>query len=607
MSDDKKSNLNRRDFLTGGVGAIVGAGLMGITDKAEKSKNNNSNARTPAQADPRNIANNFSTLQKHYPILIIGSGYGGSVLAARLSSTGKQVCIFERGKEWHPGMFPKSGENLTNSQRAPLTPKGLIDNNAHIKSDVDIICASGLGGTSLLNAAIATRPEDLVFQQGPWPKEIREAHQAGILQKYMDKAQGVLGSTHHPDAMKMKKTQTLQKIAAQFGHKTQELLLNINHSKDKSIQNEYGVPQSACTMCGDCCSGCNVGAKNVLTVNYLPMAKMNGAEIYTLMEVTHIEKDASNRYTVNYVYYGQLIPQYGKVTTDLLIMAAGSMGSTQIMLKSQMKGLRLSKALGSRFSANGDVMGLSYNGNSKTNIAGQGLHTRTDAPSGQAIMAYADYRAAFEKGTKVDLMERFLLLDGTIPSAINPLVAKVFATYAKLNPHLFTQEQLKRIHSDFNNFDPKNDGAIGNSMLFFACGHDSSGGTYKLDSFEDKVHVKWPNVVDEKGFQTINRELAKYAKAQGGIYIPNPRMTTFGHRMMATHPLGGCPMGEDAQTGVVDHLGRVFSEDGSIHKSFFIVDASIIPHSLGATPLITISALAERIADFINGHQSIAL
>jgi cholesterol oxidase len=252
-------------------------------------------------------------------------------------------------------------------------------------------------------------------------------------------------------------------------------------------------------------------------------------------------------------------------------------------------------------------MGLSYNGNNRTNMAGQGNHTLANAPSGQAIMVYSDYRTEYKDPSMVDLMDRFLLLDGTIPSGIVPLVAKIFASYAQLHPQLFTEEQLKRAQNDLTKINPGNDGAIGNSMLFFACGHDTSKGQYKLDSFEDKVHVKWDGVTTEKGVQTMNREMEKYAKAQGGVYIPNPRMTHFGKRMMATHPLGGCPMGDDAQTGVVDHLGRVFTDDGKLHRGFFIVDASIIPRSLGATPLITISALAERIADHINSDPTLGM
>jgi cholesterol oxidase len=616
MSDDQDTNntVNRRDFMATGVGAMAGLALYGCSTNATAERVNQSNIeRDPSSftgKDPRNLAQDSKKMKGHYPFVIIGSGYGGSVLAARLSAKGKKVCILERGKEWHPGMFPKKGTDLTTAGRTKVNPRGLVDMNLHKKSDVDVICASGLGGTSLLNAAIASRPEALVWQQKAWPKELREDFENGTITNYMDKAQAVLHSTHHPDAMKMRKTQLHKKLSEELGLPFDELLLNVNHTVKNNEKNDYGIPQNACTLCGDCCSGCNVGSKNVLSVNYLPMARNYGAEIYSLIEVKYVEKK-NGKYIVHFVEHSPRFPylkEEGKISADSVIMAAGSMGSTEIMLKSEMMGLRLSSALGTKFSANGDVMGLAYNGNTQTNILGTNGMLSSVTPSGQAIMVYADYRKPYNDPKDVDIMERYLLLDGTIPTALSPLVAKAVASYALANPNKFTQEQEDRARIDL--FDTKEvdaNGALNSSMIFFACGHDTSGGRYILDDFEDRVHVKWKNVVDEKSFQFINREMGKFAKVQGGVYIPNPRMSVFGKRMMATHPLGGCPMGADAEAGVVDHLGRVFDEDGKIHKGFYVVDASIIPHSLGATPLLTISALAERISDSIIADPTIGV
>lgn len=610
MEDDKKKKVNRRDFISAGAGALASAGFFGVVQNGGDKKDLDP-GRGPASVpnallEHKNLANDIKGLKKHYPVLIIGSGYGGSVLAARLTAEGKQVCIFERGQEWHPGMFPKDGGDLAKSAYNGINPRGLVDSNLHKKSNVDIICAAGLGGTSLLNAAIASRPEPLVWQQKEWPKEIREDFANGKITGYMNKAQKVLASTYHPDAMKVRKTQLHKKMAEELGVPFKELLLNVNHTFDNQ-KNDYGVEQKACTLCGDCCSGCNVGAKNVLTVNYLPLAKSQGAEIYTMMEVSYVEKTKEGKYLVHYTSrLGKDVK--GVVTADVLIMAAGSMGSTQIMMRSKIKGLRLSQALGTRFSANGDIMGFSYNGASQTDMLGFGLNNRAGTTSGQAIMVYSDYRRPYNDPKSVDLMERYLLLDGTIPSALGPMVAKAFAAWALTNPSKFTDEQMKKVRRDlFDTAEPDVNGALNSSLIFFACGHDSSSGRYMLDDFEDRVHVTWPNVVNEKGFQTINREMAKYAKVHGGIYVPNPRMTVFGHRMMATHPLGGCPMGDDAQTGVVDHLGRVFTEDGKIHKGFFVIDGSILPRSLGATPLLTISSLAERVADHINADHTLGI
>jgi cholesterol oxidase len=87
------------------------------------------------------------------------------------------------------------------------------------------------------------------------------------------------------------------------------------------------------------------------------------------------------------------------------------------------------------------------------------------------------------------------------------------------------------------------------------------------------------------------------SREHGGIFVPNPRSTILGGgRQMTVHPLGGCPMADDVDRGVVDDMGRVRNPNGSIHRGLFVADGSIVPRSLGVTPLLTICALAERAA-----------
>jgi cholesterol oxidase len=269
------------------------------------------------------------------------------------------------------------------------------------------------------------------------------------------------------------------------------------------------------------------------------------------------------------------------------------MGTSDILLRSKMKGLRLSNKVGSKLSINGDVLGFSYAGASRTDILGfEGVD------AGQAIQSYGDYRKVAPTGGPLE--ERFLLLDGTIPTPMAATVAKALAAFAMLNPKLYDETQMARIKADFSSRIPGKEGALNHSMLYLACGHDSSGGEYRLAHAGERVYAKWPGMKTEEGFNLIEKVMAKHAELQGGVYIRNPRETVFGgKRLMGTHPLGGAPMGEDSDRGACDHRGRLYDGEGSVHRGLYVADGSMIPHSLGATPLITISALSERIAEKI--------
>ncbi len=190
------------------------------------------------------------------------------------------------------------------------------------------------------------------------------------------------------------------------------------------------------------------------------------------------------------------------------------------------------------------------------------------------------------------------------------MIARAFAAYgeAKLRDK-FDERQRQRMKKDLaavGTLDPE--GALNYSMVYLACGHDSSSGRIVLDDPDDHVRISWPNIMCEPFVEIINAEMRAHAELLGAQYISNPRTTAFGgNREIATHPLGGCPMGDDPSTGAVDHRGRVFDRNGGFHRGLFVADGSILPRSLGATPLLTISALSERIAESILADNTLGI
>src|SRR6516162_2699057 len=116
--------------------------------------------------------------KSQYDIVIIGSGYGGAITAARLATAGlnppRSICILERGKEWQPGDYPEQPFDVLGEVRSDLNPLGLYELLDY--PDISVIKGSGLGGTSLINANVAICPDREVFEQiaspNVWPKEI---------------------------------------------------------------------------------------------------------------------------------------------------------------------------------------------------------------------------------------------------------------------------------------------------------------------------------------------------------------------------------------------------------------------------------------------------
>ena len=374
----------------------------------------------------------FETLLPHYDHIVVGSGYGASVAALRLAEREqdgtRKVALLERGKAWNPGDFPVELGGLLGEVRSMLRPLGLLEHRTALGADVDVISANGLGGTSLINAAISVRPLDSLWTESEWPDAIQRDAASRRLSLAFERAEAMLEPSPHPDAQRHPRS-VLHRGHFSPSLKAGALPLNIRHTPGV---NRFGVPQPACHGCGNCCGGCNSGAKNTLLTNYLAEARRLGVSIFTGMHVTHVEKlplSEGARWLVHYVHYGEdSLGQdgvEGALTATNVFLGAGSAGTTEILMRSEREGLALSETLGSRVSANGDVLGAIYNAPIPLGAMPFEDPLREEATRvGPTISSYVDFRTP-----ERPLDEHFLLLDGVIPRPFVRAAARVLAVH----------------------------------------------------------------------------------------------------------------------------------------------------------------------------------
>ncbi|HYL16255.1 MAG TPA: GMC family oxidoreductase [Terriglobales bacterium] len=541
-----------------------------------------------------------------YDAVVVGSGYGGAITAARLANAAVNpklsVCILERGQEWPVGEFPDNfGDVLGNSYNPVLNPLGLYEFDAF--PDIAVIKGSGLGGTSLVNANVAIRPEPDVF--ATWPSALKQAAQIGettpgSLWNYYKRAEETLEVSSHPTGSTLKKFQALKKRASELGQFVETLPLAVNFQKEGVEvykRNGGSIVKHRCIDCGDCVTGCNVGAKNTLYMNYLPLAKTGGAHMFTQAEVDYVERKDS-QWVVHVTHRDDAISSEDvTITARMVVLAAGALGSPRILLRSRDEGLATSAVLGSRFSGNGDFFGLAYNSSQFTDILGWGNHRKD--PIAQVVRAGPSIVGLVRYNEKAPPGQRFVIEDLSIPRAYRDAAAAAFrilpGTVVGGQDSAQAQERLDK---DILGADPQ--GALNSSMLYLCMTQDDSGGTLSLDE-SGNVQVDWPGAGAEAIFKQVNQECLAHATALGSYFIENPLWKASPWQTLITaHPLGGCPMGEDGSDGAVDHLGRVFQgARDEVHPSLYVADGSIVRTALGVNPFLTISALSERIVDYI--------
>ncbi len=558
-----------------------------------------------------------SQVENHYDAVIIGSGFGGSVMAYRLAEAGLNVCVLERGKKYPPGSFPHSPDKIKKNFWDPDNQLyGMFDIWSF--RDIAAVVSSGLGGGSLIYANVLIRKPEKWFvkedlNQGGyeyWPVNRQE------LDPHYERAEKMLNAQqypfNHPPYQDTPKTQALQfaaqelkldwylpKLAVTFANNGQNPV--IGEPIEENYPNLHNRTRYTCRLCGECDIGCNYGSKNTLDYNYLTEAQRHGAELKTLCKVRSFEPRDGGGYKIHYVHYD--LEEGGKETEHLitakqLILCAGSLSSTYLLLKNQKQGLfpHISQKLGTRFSGNGDLI----------NFALKAKRT-IDGSYGPVITSTIRMPDALDNGEG----RGFYLQDAGYPDFVNWMLQMTEAPGNIKQQLLFVLRWLRTAISKTGLIDSNLSEEI-SELLFgkteisstllplLGMGRDLPVGIMRLR--QDKKGKERLDVIQnfkqsQPYFQRLRNTMKDVAEQLGAKYIDNPLW--FLQQTIAAHPLGGCPMGRNKDEGVVDSYGEVFDYPG-----FFIADGSVMPGPVGPNPSLTIAALADRFAQkVIDNHQ----
>jgi cholesterol oxidase len=534
----------------------------------------------------KRLSSSIKTLRSEYETVVIGSGYGGSVAAAHLAKSGLSVCILERGPERHSGEYPKNlCEVLFDLQLT--TPSGhygrenaLFD--LRLGRDVNVLAGNGLGGTSLINAGVVLEP---ARHPGKLP------YGTGGLGAYRSKVKKVLDPQTFPSYLSPPQRMEAFSAAASQG-RARSVPMAVRFEDGP---NTAGVFQRACNMCGDCITGCNFAAKGTLLYNYLPMAHEAGAEIYTGIKVRSVVSDHNGKWLVSYVPLGIRRPARAPemfIRASRVILAAGVLGSTEILLRSRELGLELSRRLGEGFSSNGDALGFAYGADKPVGGVGFGRSKPAKDSVGPTITMMIEPP---EPGAPV-------IEDAAVPSALGGAFAAALGVFSAAQ-QARRNDRWPGWRAVFGPglFGPYR-GKPHRTLTMLAMGKDDGTGRFGL--VEDRLDLRWIGASAERVFSTEQAIFSELSRALGAEYITDPFDTGFGDSTLITvHPLGGCAMGQDSDRGVVDEFGRVYrgescaektTREAQYHKGLFVLDGSILPGPIGINPLLTISALAQR-------------
>lgn len=526
-------------------------------------------------------------------VVVIGSGFGGSVVAETLATGGRTVVVLERGALHPPGSFPRDPHGLATNLWSPTAGRfGMFDVWAFRR--MWAIVASGVGGGSLIYANVLLRKPAGSFAEptpdgGVWHWPIDEDE----LDDHYGVVEGMLGVEVYPYADTPKRI-AMQAAADRMppGVQWRPAPLGVTFSGpggtapdlrfSDGSENLHGVPRRTCRLCGECDIGCNEGAKNTVDLTCLSRAARHGAEIRPLTEVRRIEPLGDGRWRVRYVLHdpARRVDSRSKLVEQVLecrqlVLSAGALGTTYLLARSGIGG----PLVGSRFCGNGDVLSILRDANrSIAPSVGTVITSTFEVPGPE--MAGVGHRRHYVQDGGNPVFLSWLYEMGGMPGAAGRSAG--FAVRRAWN-HLRGTPRAQ-VSGDIGRLlDARSD----RSMPILAMGQDTPWGRLRLG--DDGLELDWKFDWSKGHFDAADRSIRDVARALGAK--PSWLSLAVIKRAVTVHPLGGAPMGRDSAEGVTDPEGRVFGNPG-----LYVADGSVMPGPTGPNPSLTIAALAHRTA-----------
>jgi cholesterol oxidase len=561
---------------------------------------------------------------EHFDAVVVGSGFGGSVMTYRLAEAKMKVCLLERGRRYPPGSFARSPRAMRDAVWDPGDGRhGLFQ--VWSFEGIDGIVAAGLGGGSLIYANVLIRKDENWFvrrradgEYDPWPIT------RGDLDPHYDRVERMLAPqpypfTTHPYSRTPKTRAfkeaaeraglawSLPNLAITFGSPADNPIPGepIRDAKGKTTDNLHHRTRSTCRLCGECNIGCNYGSKNTLDYNYLTEADRLGAQLRDRCEVEAIAPGTDARFVVRYVDHGARgrkgtdpgrAPRV-EVTTDRLILAAGTFGTTYLMLKNRDNFPDISDRLGQYFSGNGDFLGLAHNAHGKTD----GRPDIRDLAPSQGSVITSTIRVADELDTGEGRGDGpgYYIQDGGYPGFVDWLAESTASVeLARRAVKFMGQRIMSRItRSAETDLDARIESLIGDAhrssslLPLLGMGLDIPGGRMSLDTRGKHLQL---STRPHDSIELVTRMITtmRSIATELGAELDVDPLWHLHRRLVTVHPVGGCSMGQDITDGVVDSHGEVFGYPGLV-----IADGSVMPGPVGPNPSLTIAALSDRFAD----------